>query len=34
MTDTIVLLADFDGTNLTFKLLQQDGIQVLHQNFI
>jgi hypothetical protein len=32
MTDTIVLPAEFDGSNLTFKLLQEDCIQVLHQD--
>jgi hypothetical protein len=32
MTDTIVLLAEFNGINLTFKLLQEDGIQFLHQH--
>jgi hypothetical protein len=31
MTDTIVLLANFDGNHLTFKLLQQDCIQVSNQ---
>jgi hypothetical protein len=31
MTDTIVLLANFDGSYLTFKLLQRDCIQVLNQ---
>ncbi|MFK3797711.1 hypothetical protein [Pseudomonas sp. NPDC088444] len=28
----MVLLTKFNGSNLTFKLLQEDGIQVLHQH--
>jgi hypothetical protein len=32
MIDTIVLLAEFDATHLTFKWLQEDGIQFLHQH--
>ena len=32
MTDTMILPTEYDGSNLTFKLLQEDGIQVLHQD--
>jgi len=28
----MLLLAEFDGINLTFKLLQQHCIQLLHQH--